>query len=203
MEGDTDCQLENSHTMGMDLTGWEQRYRSQEDTSESPPHPLVVEVASSLPPGRALDLACGTGRNAMWLVEHGWSVIAVDGSATAVEILVNRAGCAGVRIDAQVADLEKAEFTIGLAQYDLIAMCYYCQRDLIEPCKRGLAPGGVMIAIALLMEPGKERSTFRLKSGELRGYFADWDILLYREGADAWEHKIAELVARRPALANM
>jgi len=82
-------------------------------------------------------------------------------------------------------------------------MCYYFQRNLIEQCKRGLVPGGVMVAIALLIEPGKKRSTFRLQPGELRDYFADWDIVHYREGTDAWEHKVAELVARRPALANM
>ena len=41
-------------------------------------------------------------------------------------------------------------------------MCYYFQRNLFEPCKRGLVPGGVMVAIALLIEPGKEQSTFRL-----------------------------------------
>jgi hypothetical protein len=60
-----------------------------------------------------------------------------------------------------------------------------------------------MVAIALLMEPSKDNSTFRLRPGELRGCFADWDILHYREGPDSWQHKVAELVARRPALANM
>jgi tellurite methyltransferase len=190
----------------MDLAAWDEQYRKKADPAtdrESVPHPLLVEAARDLRPGRALDLACGTGRNALWLAERGWSVTAVDGSATAVEILVSRAGREGVTINAQVADLEKAEFTIEPAHYDLIAMCYYSQRDLIEPCKRGVAPGGVMIAITLLMEPAKERSTFRLQPDELRGYFADWDMMHYREGTDMWEHKVAELVARRPALANM
>jgi tellurite methyltransferase len=187
----------------MDLAGWERQYRAQEEHADSLPHPLLAKTAASLPPGRVLDLACGTGRNALWLAQHGWSVTAVDGSATAIEILRSRAGGAGVAIDAQVADLENAGFTIEPAHYDLIAMCYYFQRSLIEQCKQGLVPGGAMIAIALLIEPGKELSTFRLRQGELRGYFADWDILDYREGADAWEHKVGELVARRPALVNM
>ena len=183
----------------MDLSGWEQRYRSQEGASESAPHPLLVEAASSRPPSRALDLACGTGRNALWLAQHGWSVTAVDGSAAAIEILRSRTERLGVTIDARVADLENAGFTIAPARYDLIAMCYYFQRNLIEQCRQGLVPGGVMVAIALLIEPGKEHSAFRLQPGELRGYFADWDILHYLEGTDAWEHKVAELVARCPA----
>src|SRR5436190_14344952 len=160
----------------MDLTGWEQRYRSQEQPSESPPHPLIVEAANSLPPGRALDLGCGTGHNALWLAQQGWSVTAIDGSSTAMQILQSRAGHAGVTIDAQIADLEDSEFAIEPARYDLIAMCYYFQRNLIKQCRQGLVPGGVIVAIALLIEPGKEHSPFRLKPGELRGYFADWEI---------------------------
>ncbi len=187
----------------MDLAGWEQRYRAQDEASESSPHLLVVEAVSPLPPGRALDIACGTGRNALWLAEHGWSVTAVDGSATAIEILRGRAVGAGVTIDAQVADLEDSSFTIAPGRYDLIAMCYYFQRNLIEQCRQGLVPGGVMVVLALLIEPGKEHSTFRLQPGDLRGYFADWGILHYRESTDAWEHKVAELIARRPALVNM
>jgi tellurite methyltransferase len=187
----------------MDLTGWEQRYRAQEEHAESPPHSLLVEFANSLPPGRALDLACGTGHNALWLAQHGWSVTAIDGSGTAIEILRRRAGTRSLAVDAQVADLEQFAFPIEPARYDLIAMCYYFQRNLIEQCRQGLVPGGVMVVIALLIEPGKERSTFRLQPGELRGYFADWEILHYRESTDTWQHKVAELVARRPALANM
>jgi len=91
----------------MDLAGWEQRYRAQEGTAESSPHSLVVEAASSLPPGRALDLACGAGRNASWLAQHHWNVTAVDGSPTALEILRNR--CSGLPIATELADLEDSD----------------------------------------------------------------------------------------------
>jgi SAM-dependent methyltransferase len=183
----------------MDLAGWEERYRANSGTEiESAATPLLVDGASDLPPGRALDLACGTGRNALWLAQRGWSVTAVDGSPAAIETLRHRAGHLGVTVDAQVADLEKAGFTIEPACWDLIAMCYYLQRDLFEPCKRGLVPGGVMVAIALLVEPGKEHSPFRLQRGELRRYFEEWEILHDREGRDAWQHTVAEIVARRP-----
>jgi SAM-dependent methyltransferase len=187
----------------MDLADWEQQYHAQEEHAESPPHSLLAQTVKSLPPGRALDLACGTGHNALWLAQHGWSVTAIDGSATAIEILRRRAGGASVTIDARVADLEDSSFRIAPGHYDLIAMCYYFQRNLIGQCRQGLVPGGAMVVIALLIEPGKERSTFRLQPGELRGYFADWEILHYSEGTDTWQHKIAELVARRPALVNM
>ena len=186
----------------MDLAAWDEEYRKKAATeaeSEFVPTPLLVEAVRDLRPGRALDLACGTGRNALWLAQHSWNVTAIEGSVAAVETLRSRAASSSVNIDAQVADLEEIGFTIAPASYDLIAMCYYFERKLIEPCKRGLAPGGLMIVIALLMEPGKELSTFRLQPGELRGYFANWDILHYREATDAWQHNVAELIARRRA----
>jgi len=190
----------------MDLAGWDEQYRKEacSATAREPvPNPLLIEAARDVRPGRALDLACGTGRNALWLAEHGWNVTAVDGSDAEMEILQSRARDAGVTINAQTVDLEEPAFAIEPARYDLIAMCYYFQRNLIEQCRQGLVPGGVIVAIALLIEPGKEHSTFRLQPGELRGFFADWDVLHYREGTDVWQHKVAELVSLRPALANM
>ena len=97
-----------------------------------PPTPLLVETASKLKPGRALDLACGTGRNAVWLAEHGWKVTAVDRS---------RAIDDSLRSARHVADLEKHEFPIVEASWDLIAVSYYLQRDLFEPVKRGREAG--------------------------------------------------------------
>ncbi len=177
----------------MDLAGWEQRYRAQEGSSE--PSSLLIEAASNRPPGRALDLACGTGRNALWLAQHGWSVTAVDGSPKAIEILRERA--AGLRLETQIADLESPAFTIALASYDLIAICYYLQRTLFAPAKQALVPGGIIVAIALLAEPAKDNS-FRVEPGELRRTFHGWEILHHREGRDSWQHNVAEIVARKP-----
>ncbi len=177
----------------MDLAAWEQRYRAQEGSSEA--SSVLVEAARGLPPGRALDLACGTGRNALWLAEHGWSVTAVDGSPTAIEILRHHA--AGLPIETQIADLESPTFTIAPASYHLIAICYYLERKLFEPAKRGLVPGGIIVAIALLSEPGKDNS-FRVDPGELPRTFDGWEILHHREGRDQWHHNVAEIVARKP-----
>lgn len=179
----------------MDLASWEQRYRAQEEASAPSPSSVLVEAASSLPPGRALDLACGAGRNALWLAQHGWSVTAVDGSPTAIELLRQRAG--DLSIATKIADLEDPSFTIAPASYDLIAICYYLERNLFEPAKRGLVPGGILIAIALLAEPGKDNS-FRVEPGELPRTFDGWEILHHREGRDSWEHNVAEIVGRKP-----
>ncbi|MEO8051740.1 MAG: methyltransferase domain-containing protein [Acidobacteriota bacterium] len=182
----------------MDLAAWDEQYCNEVGTKPPLPHPLLVKATSELRLGRALDLACGTGRNALWLAQRGWSVTAVDGSASAIDLLRNRAAQLGVTVDTQVADLEADGFSIAPAGYDLIAMCYYFQRNLIEPLKHGVVPGAVVIVIALLIEPGK-CSPFRLQPGELRGYFDGWEIVHDREGVDPWQHHVAEIVARRPA----
>jgi tellurite methyltransferase len=180
----------------MDIRGWDERYRS-EGVKHPAPVPLLVDVAQRLTPGRALDLACGTGRNAVWLAGHGWNVTAVDGSPAAIEII--QKSCPAV--DARVADLEKHEFPIGEESWDLIAVCYYLQRDLFEPVKRGVKPGGVALVIVHLIEPGHEQSRFSLQPGELAKYFEGWEILHSYEGKPRDpEHKraVAEIVVRKP-----
>src|SRR5512132_4179511 len=100
------------------------------------PTRLLAETAIHLKPGRALDLACGSGRNAVWLADHGWRVTAVDRSPISIPA-----------VDSHVADLEKHEYAIEPAAWDLIVVSYYLQRDLFEPVKRGLKPGGVALVI--------------------------------------------------------
>src|ERR1035437_7280189 len=111
----------------MEIRGWNERYRSGERATEdlcAAPARLLMETAKQLEPGKALDLACGTGRNALWLAERGWSVTAVDGSPGAIDILRSRASARALTVDARVAHLEKSEYRIEDLSWDLIAMCY-------------------------------------------------------------------------------
>jgi len=128
-----------------------------------------------------------TGRNAIWLAEHGWQVTAVDRTPVTIP-----------NVDTRVADLEKHEFTINEASWDLIVVSLYLQRDLFEPIKLGLKPGGVAVVIVLLMEPGHEQSRFSVQPGELAKYFEGWEISHYHEGKSLDHHRaIAEIVATK------
>jgi tellurite methyltransferase len=150
--------------------------------------------------GRALDLACGTGRNALWLAQRGWKVTAVDGASAAIAVLLGRARELGVAVDASVADLEEWEYRIEPEAWDLICICYYLQRDLFEAAKSGLAPGGTMISIVHISAPGEPATEHRLLAGELAIYFRDMEILHYFEGQPedpAHRRAVAEVVARR------
>lgn len=188
----------------VEINKWDERYRLRERPEEdldAAPTPLLAATAGNLKPGKALDLACGVGRNAFWLAEHGWDVTAVDGAATAIEILRNRASERGLKINADVADLEEGEFVIEPSRWNLIAMCYYLQRNLFEPAKQGVVPGGVVISIVHITEPGEEPTAHRLRPGELEKYFAGWEILHRYEGKpndSVHKRAVAEIVARRP-----
>jgi SAM-dependent methyltransferase len=188
----------------MEVHDWNKRYRLRERPAEdldAAPTPLLVKTAAQLGPGKALDLACGAGRNALWLADHGWEVTAVDGADAAIEILQIRAEERGLKINALVADLEKDEFEIEPSGWDLVAMCYYLQRNLFEPAKRGVAPGGILISIVHMSEPGEEDGPHRLRPGQLERYFTGWEILHRHEGkpTDSAHHRaVAEIVARRP-----
>ena len=189
----------------MDLRGWDERYQTHPGDECVTPllaHTAIDDAAGNLRPGRALDLACGAGRNALWLASRGWQVTAVDGSSVAIGVLRQRAGQRQFAIDARVTDLEKHQFAIQPDSWDLIAMCYYLQRDLFEPAKRGVVPGGRVLAIVHIPDPGEGLTRFRLAPGELARYFDGFDILHRYEGPShdpAHRRWVAEIVARRPA----
>ena len=142
----------------MDIQGWDERYatgvRSAEDL-ETAPAKLVVDTASRLSPGRALDLACGAGRNTLWLASNGWNVTAVDGSQAAIEILRKRATALGLSLTATVADLQKGEYQLVPNTWDMVTVCYYLQRNLIEPAKESVRPGGCFLIIVHITEPAE------------------------------------------------
>jgi SAM-dependent methyltransferase len=143
------------------------------------PEPLLVMASEMLPAGEALDLACGAGRNALYLAGLGWRVTAVDRSFAALGLLRQRAERSGA-IDIRRADLERGEFTIAQDSYDLICDIRYLQRDLFEPIRQGIRPGGVFAGV-ILLRGGDGDSCFRLGPGELRKEFESWKILYYSE----------------------
>jgi SAM-dependent methyltransferase len=210
--------------MPANITEWDERYVRGEHTTKEP-SPLLGTAIQSLKPGRALDIASGVGRHAIFLAERGWHVTAVDSSRVGIEILQQRAREAGKRsaripacgtqasclltIEAHVADLESGEFYIEPGTYDLICVFYYLQRDLFSPMRAGVKPGGTVVA-AIHLNDGKENArpanpAFLLEPGELKQLFADWEITYYREGESdegGHHHDTAYLIARKPPEAD-
>jgi len=148
-----------------------------------PPTGVVKRVASLVPPGKALDLACGAGRHAIWLYEHGWHVTAVDRNAEAI----TRIRAAYPAIDAGIIDLELEPLPFPEATFDLVVCWLYFQRGLYPTIRLALRPGGTAALSALL------QGRFAAKPGELRSFFPGWTIL-----HEAQTERTSELIVQRP-----
>jgi len=189
------------------MNRWDDKWAKRHSPGEQPndqPHPLVVRFASQLKPGRALDVACGPGRHALYLAECGCQVTAVDSSKVAIEILLERAHQLGVIVDARVADLELDEFVIEPDGYDLIVNCCYLQRDLFPAIKAGVRVGGVVIAVVAMVDDDPNvkpmNPEFLLQPGELRAEFESWKLLHEFQGKAEGKQRqraISEIVAKR------
>jgi SAM-dependent methyltransferase len=173
---------------------WDDHY-SNAAKLDFDPAPLLVEVAEMLPPGHALDLACGPGRNALYLARLGWQVTAVDSSPAAIGLLTERA--AGLAIHAHIADLEQHQFAITPEAYNLICDFFYLQRDLFPSIRDGVRPGG-MFAGAIHLFDESRPSVFSMRPGELRREFHGWKILFYSESPEPnHARRAARIIARR------
>lgn len=171
-----------------DLEQWNARYLAGE-RGETKPSPLVIEAAAELPAGRALDLACGAGRNALFLAKNGWEVVAIDGAAEAIRIAKQRAKRVGVKLETLVADLESAlPLAFDDASFDLVTIVLYLQPVLIAEARRLLRDGGTC-AVSV-----KTAGTFAMSLDALREQFAEWDVVTAREGDG-----VAEVIARKRA----
>jgi len=130
----------------MDAAAWNERYAATALVWSAGPNQFVESELSDLPPGRALDLACGEGRNARWLAERGWQVTAIDWSSVAIE--KGRRTTDGV--DWQVGDALTAPLPTDL---DLAVLAYFqvvaeARRTAVRRSFDALAPGGRLFVIA-------------------------------------------------------
>ena len=131
---------------------WEDHYRRRGRVWSGRPNPVLVDVVGDLRPGRALDLGCGEGGDAIWLARRGWRVRAVDVSATALDRAAADATTAGVadRIDFQRHDLAEA-FPAGA--FDLVSAQYlhspieFPRVRVLREAAGAVTPGGLLLIV--------------------------------------------------------
>lgn len=172
-----------------DRVRWNRRYREREerDRHRRPSRWLTAHrrLLDQLPKGSALDLACGTGRNSLYLARLGFEVEAVDISDVAVRRLGDLAARRKLPIRARVMNLETAGLPRG--RYRVIVNINYLERKLFPAIQAALRPGGLLFFVSFLKGPsaplrGKINPAYLLDPGELRRAFAGLEILEYREG---------------------
>lgn len=135
----------------MDADHWNDRYAASEYVWTTGANALLVAEVSPLAPGRALDLACGEGRNAVWLAEQGWTVTAVDFSEVGLDKGRRLAADRGVLVDWVAADVTTWPPPDG--GFDLVVVLYLQlaadqRRSALGVAVRALAPGGTLLVIA-------------------------------------------------------
>lgn len=187
--------------MSDDAVKWNARYRTNDEPSYQRPREFLVEQAVYLPTsGLALDVAMGLGGNAGFLLERGLRVIGLDVS----EVGARRAKSRWPNLLAAVFDL--ARFNLPQTAFDVLLNFYFLQRDLWPLYRRVIRSGGVLIMETLMIDNLINRPDYNpdylLQPDELRLAFADWDVIVYREGwvdrGGRWPRAVASIVARKP-----
>lgn len=135
-------------------------------------------------PCRALDIATGKGRNAIFLAERGFEVVAIDISPVALAEARKHADEKGLSISWQQAGLEKIELPEN--SYDLIVNFNYLQRSLLPQLKAALKVGGYVIFETYLLDQRTighpKNPDYLLRHNELLDLFREFRVLYYREG---------------------
>jgi len=136
------------------------RGRTPWDTGVTPPE--VVDYIKSAPPGRALDLGCGTGTNAIAMTKQGWQVVGIDFISGAIRQARKKAACENVTVDFQVGDVTRLDPILGPFDYILDIGCLHSlasdQRQLYaEGVKRLIGSGGMYMLYAWMPRDWKGR----------------------------------------------
>lgn len=185
---------------GDDRTAWDKTYARKDYVFGKDPALFLVDHVGKLPKGRALDIAVGEGRNAVFLAKKGFQVDGVDISVVGLRKAKKLAAENGVKIQTINADLNKYKIKAGA--YSVILNFYYLQRNLIPQIKLGLRKGGVVVfethTVAHLKNPGAGtwEKEYLLQPGELKKAFSDLEILHYSETNDG-KNAVASLIARK------
>lgn len=193
---------------------WDRRYAESELVWSAEPNRFLVEEVQALPPGRALDLACGEGRNAVWLARSGWDVVAVDFSPVAIAKARQRAEREGLELELVCADL--LEFEPEPSAFDLVVVLYLQipadeRRVVLARASGAVAPGGTFLLVGhdttnLAEGTGGPRDPDVLYTpseiaDELPGLEVEKAVRVLRDVDDADRPAIDALVrARRPAV---
>lgn len=135
----------------MDKDDWNRRYQGGDLLWTDRPNRFLVAEAGGLEPGRALDLACGEGRNSVWLAEQGWRVTGVDFSRAAIEKAGRLAEQRGVEVDWVCADL--LEYAPPPEAFHLVIVLYLqiaeTERHVVfSNAASAVARGGTLLLVA-------------------------------------------------------
>jgi len=169
-----------------DQKRWDTRFGRKEFALGKEPNAFLKKHIHLLQKGKALDIAAGEGRNAIYLAQNGFEVDAVDISQKGLKKAQALAREKGVNINTFLVDLDR--YRIPKERYDLIANFYFLKRRLIPRIRNGLKEGGMVVFETYLLEHralatgGPKQVKYFLKPNEALRLFKTFRIRFYREG---------------------
>ena len=179
---------------------WYDRIYEAPPTFDTEPNRWLVEAVEQVPPGVALDVGMGQGRNAVYLARKGWTVTGFDVARVGLERARENAAAAGVTITTVHASDE--EFDFGTERWDLIAIVYALEKRSVHRARDALKPGGLIVVEAGHVDTPQD-APFEYRSNELLEIFEGFRILKYEEttGPYDWgpeQIPLVRLVAQKP-----
>ena len=179
---------------------WDERWQQKKDETTPPADTWLIKQKKHFSKGTALDLACGRGRNSLFLAENGYQVTGIDSSSTALELLLASASAKNLNIEVQQHNLETGLPSLP-DQFDLLLSFYFLQRNLFPHMQASIAPRGLFIGRSFCQTSTSGAvNDIIYEPGELIELFSGWDILEYEEGIEMSQRggTLAGIVARKP-----
>ena len=180
-------------------------YASDRPNFSENPSALLVEAVEGRPPGRALDVAMGQGRNALFLAQRGWSVTGFDVSEKGLAVARANASKAGVTVRAEKSTIE--EFDYGTAQWDLLALIYVPasahEGRAMATLARALKPGGLLVIESFASDAdAPQRRPVDIDPAALKASLSGFEILRFDdlEAVSEWEPqptRLCRVIARK------
>lgn len=181
-------------------------YKSTTPNFDTKPNALLMAAVAGRPPGRALEIGMGQGRNAVGLAVKGWTVTGFDVSAEGLAVAKAQAARAGVTITA-VLDSD-AHFDPGTNQWDVIAVIYgpgsIADAAYVARLERALKPGGLVVVESFASDrTAAQRRPVDIDPADLRRAFAHFEMLRFEDGPavsdwDPQTTRLVRMVAQKP-----
>ncbi|MFU1783496.1 class I SAM-dependent methyltransferase [Haloarcula japonica] len=187
------------------MTTWDERFRTGEYPTDPDPSPVLRRYLDTCPDGRALDIATGTGRNAVFLATAGYQVDAIDQSRVGLRIAREKASDRGVDDRINWIQGDVGTYGFPLETYDLITSSFYRAVDRLPDITESLATDGILFVQHHLrtdadIDGGSDSDRYRFAANELLHACLDLTVLYYTERTerrdDDRRSAVAEILAR-------
>lgn len=171
------------------MTTWDERFRRGDYPQDPAPSPVLEHYAEQVAGDRALDVATGTGRNAVYLAGAGYHVDALDRSRVGLEKTLERARDRDVADDVHPIQADATRYAFPVERYDLVTISFYRAVDRLADVKEALVPDGLLFVEHHLRtaDPapvGPNSDRYRFAANELLHACLDLTVLYYDEGLE-------------------